>query len=245
MENLRIAFFQLGIEKNNPVANYQKVEDSFNNVEADIFVVPETFNVGFGPDMKAMAEEQNGPTLQFAINMASSKQALFVGTWVVCDGDMMHNRMHIVKPDGSYSYYDKRHPFHLGFEDLAAGNGKGTFSWKGWNIQPAICYDLRFPKWLRNETLDYDLLLVCANWPTSRREAWTTLLKARAIENESYVVGVNRVGKDYVGDSAAIDYKGFPITTCQSGKEEVAIVDLNLSELRDFRERWPFYKDAD
>lgn len=96
MENLRIAFFQLGIEKNNPVANYQKVEDAFNNVEADIFVVPETFNVGFGPDMKAMAEEQNGPTLQFAINMATRKQALFVGTWVVCDGDMMHNRMHIV-----------------------------------------------------------------------------------------------------------------------------------------------------
>lgn len=154
---------------------------------------------------------------------------------------------------------------------ITRGTERCVFEWRGWRVKPAVCYDLRFPKWLRNAVrdeersklptdgvsmcdeaiaLDYDLMIVCANWPGSRHEAWSTLLKARAIENLSYVVGVNRVGADgadinYTGNSAAVDFKGLPVAECESGKDQLMTARLEKESLEKFRQHWPFFLDFD
>lgn len=246
-----ITLYQQDIVWGNAEANRQCVEKVLaESPKSDLFVVPETFTTGFGDHMAALAEEQEGATLQWARSMAAQYNLLFVGTWIVRDEGKVYNRLHWVYPDGSFGTYDKGHTFRVSGEadQIARGTRREVFEWRGWRIKPAICYDLRFPKWLRNKSeyseqkLDYDLLLVCANWPGSRHEAWTTLLKARAIENQCYVVGCNRCGTDgagipYTGDSAIIDYKGFvlPGTTATLDKEK----------LYTFREHWPFYLDFD
>lgn len=272
---LTIAYYQQDIAWENPGRNYRMVEEAFASMggEVDVLVVPETFNTGFSDNMAAMAEEQEGMTLQFARQMAARYDALFVGTWTVKREDGVANRLHWVYPDGSYGYYDKGHTFRMSSEasQLLRGRRKALFEWRGWRIKPAVCYDLRFPKWLRNGVpseeryklptdgvtqpkervaLDYDLLLVCANWPGSRHEAWSTLLKARAIENLCYVVGVNRSGTDgvgipYTGDSAAIDYRGKEMSHCRSGVADVQTVMLDYEGLQTFRQHWPFYLDFD
>lgn len=246
-----ITLYQQDIVWGDAEANRQRVEKVLaESPKSDLFVVPETFTTGFGDHMAALAEEQEGPTLQWARRMAAQYNLLFVGTWIVRDEGKVYNRLHWVYPDCSFGTYDKGHTFRVSGEadQIARGTRREVFEWRGWRIKPAICYDLRFPKWLRNKSeyseqkLDYDLLLVCANWPGSRHEAWTTLLKARAIENQCYVVGCNRCGTDgagipYTGDSAIIDYKGFilPGTTATLDKEK----------LYTFREHWPFYLDFD
>lgn len=244
---LKIAFYQQEIVMNQPLANYQKVESAFAKVKADILVVPETFNVGFGGDMVSQAEPQEGPTLQFAKRMASVHQALFVGTWVVKENGKAYNRMHWVRPDGSFGYYDKHHTFRISKEytQITQGTNRPTFFWKGWKIRPAVCYDLRFPAWLRNGNPQYDLMIVCANWPASRSYAWTTLLQARAIENQSYIVGVNCVGKHYEGDSLAADYGGHIIKMAPKDADSVTSVELNLDDLKAYRQKFPFYLDTD
>lgn len=215
---------------------------------SDLFVVPETFTTGFGSHMAAMAEEQEGPTLQWAREMAARYDLLFVGTWIVKEGEKVYNRLHWVYPDGRFGTYDKGHTFRVSGESevIARGTERKVFEWRGWRIKPAVCYDLRFPQWLRNQysngRLDYDLLVVCANWPGSRREAWTTLLKARAIENQCYVAGCNRCGTDgadipYTGDSTIIDYKGFALPD--------PTATLDKEKLETFRGHWPFYLDFD
>lgn len=208
---LRVAYFQQDIAWEAPEENYRLVEEAFATMEgqADMLIVPETFNTGFSDNMAAMAEEPGGPTLKFAHRMAQQHDALFVGTWTVKDQSELHpghtvvyNRLHWVRPDGSYGYYDKGHTFRVSTEasQLERGQHRSIFEWRGWRIKPAICYDLRFPKWLRTgNPPDYDLILLCANWPGSRAAAWDTLLRARAIENEAYAVGVNRVGVDGTG----------------------------------------------
>ena len=273
---LTIAFYQQDIAWENPEANFRKVERAFAGVEGmvDVLVVPETFNTGFSDNMAAMAEEQEGATLGFARRMAQRYDALFVGTWTVrLEDGVVVSRLHWVYPDGTYGYYDKGHTFRMSSEasQLGRGRRRELFEWRGWRVKPAVCYDLRFPKWLRNGVpseerhklpkngverpvedvaLDYDLLLVCANWPGSRHEAWSTLLKARAIENLCYVVGVNRAGVDgvgipYTGNSAAIDYKGLELACCGEGGEEVATAELDYDALQTFRRHWPFYLDFD
>ena len=272
---LTIAYYQQDIAWEAPEQNYRLVEDAFVTVgkDADVLVVPETFNTGFSDNMAAMAELQEGDTLQFARHMASLHDALFVGTWTVRLDEGVANRLHWVYPDGSYGYYDKGHTFRMSSEasQLLKGGRRELFEWHGWRIKPAVCYDLRFPKWLRNgvpaserhklpsngverpsETvaLDYDLLLVCANWPGSRHEAWSTLLKARAIENLCYVVGVNRAGVDgvgipYTGNSAAIDYKGMELSHCDPEQAQVRTAVLDYEGLQTFRQHWPFYLDFD
>lgn len=240
-----VTFYQQDIIWGDPKANRLRVEKVLaGSPKSDLFVVPETFTTGFGDHMTQQAEPQDGPTLQWARRIAAQYDLLFVGTWVVREGDHCFNRLHFVYPDGSFGTYDKGHTFRVSGEAdiITRGTRRVVFEWRGWKIKPAICYDLRFPKWLRNDHMDYDLLLVCANWPGSRHEAWTTLLKARAIENLCYVLGCNRCGTDetgidYTGDSAIIDYKGFalPGTTATLDKEK----------LDTFREHWPFYLDFD
>lgn len=265
-----MAFFQQDIAWENPGENHRLVEEAFRDVQADILMVPETFSTGFGNNMAAMAEDPLGETFRFAARMAKEHNALFVGTWTVREHGQAWNRLHWVRPDGTHGSYDKGHTFRMSSEasQLARGTRRETFEWRGWRIRPAVCYDLRFPLWLRNRSLvpvtkdcapsphelhpclDYDLLLVCANWPASRHEAWTTLLKARAIENQCYVVGLNRVGVDgtgiaYSGNSAAIDYKGMPLAQAAPGEAQAIVATLEMEKLVRFRKHWPFWLDAD
>ena len=257
-EQLKIAYFQQDIAWEDPQANYAMVERAFATVsDADILVVPETFSTGFSDNMARMAQPPESPTLEFARQMARTKDALFVATWTVLDQGVVYNRMHLVFPDGSYEYYDKAHTFRMSSEHAQLGRGsrRVVTQFRGWRIKPAICYDLRFPKWLRNdrageEALSYDLLILSANWPGSRHEAWSTLLRARAIENLCYVVGVNRVGTDgvgipYTGNSAVIDFKGQPVSECDPSASQVQEAVLDAQRLAKFRSHWPFYLDFD
>lgn len=253
MKELHVTFYQQDIIWGNAEANRRKVEMALAAApKSDLFVVPETFTTGFGDHMAALAEEQEGPTLQWARKMASQYNLLFVGTWIVKENGQCYNRLHWVYPDGTYGTYDKGHTFRVSGEanQIARGTRREVFEWRGWHIKPAICYDLRFPKWLRNDNLSYDLLLVCANWPGSRHEAWTTLLKARAIENQCYVIGCNRAGVDgadipYTGDSAVIDYKGFCVSDGTAVGNLTGTATLDQEKLYTFREHWPFYLDFD
>lgn len=257
-ENLRIACFQQDIAWERPEENRQMVAEAFAGLgcETDVLVVPETFTTGFSDNMAAMAEEPEGETLRFAHEMARRHDALFVGTWTVKTADsprQVANRLHWVMPDGSWGYYDKGHTFRMSSEaaQLVRGTRREVFEWRGWRIKPAVCYDLRFPKWLRNgNPPDYDLLLLCANWPASRHEAWTTLLRARAIENLCYVAGVNRVGTDgvgipYAGCSAVVDYKGQDMATGVMDRVSMVEATLSRSKLETFRQHWPFFLDFD
>ena len=246
-----ITLYQQDIRWQEPEENRRHAEAALAAApKSDIFAVPETFTTGFGDGMTDLAEEPEGPTLQWARRMAAQHDLLFVGTWIVIENGRCYNRMHWVFPDGDYGTYDKGHTFRVSGEAdvITRGTRREVFEWRGWRIQPAVCYDLRFPKWLRNDNMKYDLLLVCANWPGSRHEAWTTLLKARAIENLCYTVGCNRCGMDgvggsYSGNSAAIDYKGLPIAECVG--EKSITVTLDKEKLTTFRKRWPFYLDFD
>lgn len=253
MNNLQISFYQQDIVWADPEANRRRVEAAMADApKSDIFVVPETFTTGFGDHMASLAEEQEGPTLLWACQMAKQYGLLFVGTWIVRDGDLCYNRLHWVFPDGTFGHYDKAHTFRVSgeFDIISRGSRREVFAYKGWRIKPAVCYDLRFPKWLRNDHLSYDLLLVCANWPGSRHEAWTTLIKARAIENLSYVLGCNRCGVDgvggnYTGNSALIDYKGIPLAEAKSGTDQIVTASLDKDKLDTFRQHWPLYLDFD
>lgn len=257
-EQLTIACYQQDIVWEQPTANFRRVEEAFAalGTEADILVVPETFTTGFSDNMADMAEPPEGQTFRFALSMARRHDALFVGTWTVAIADnprKVVNRLHWVKPDGTYGYYDKGHTFRMSTEaaQLERGTRREVFEWRGWRIKPAVCYDLRFPKWLRTSNPpDYDLLLLCANWPASRHEAWSTLLRARAIENLCYVAGVNRVGTDgvdipYAGYSAVVNYKGQDMATLAAGAEGVVCATLDSRRLEAFRQHWPFFLDFD
>ena len=223
----------------------------------DVLVVPETFTTGFGDHMARQAEAPEGATYRFALQMAQRYDALFVGTWTVKEAGLVYNRLHFVYPDGRYETYDKAHTFRMSSEasQLERGRRRVTVEWRGWRIKPAVCYDLRFPIWLRNTCdWDYDLLLFCANWPGSRYEAWRTLLRARAIENLCYVAGCNRTGRDgtgidYAGCSAIVDYKGLPIKEIdpclEHSNEQVICAELSAAGLDRFREHWPFNLDFD
>ena len=254
MNDLRVTFFQQDIVWGDAEANRRAVEDSLFLVphNTDIFVVPETFTTGFGDHMAAQAENPMGPTFRWAQRLTSRHNFLFVGTWIVREGDKCYNRLHWIFPNGAFGYYDKAHTFRVSgeYNIISRGTQREVFEYKGWKIKPAVCYDLRFPKWLRNDNLSYDLLLVCANWPGSRHEAWTTLLKARAIENLSYVLGCNRCGKDgvggnYTGNSALIVYAGFPFAEAAAGGDSLVTVTLDKDKLDTFREHWPLYLDFD
>lgn len=257
-EELTVACYQQDIAWEQPDVNRRMVEEAFASLgcEADILMVPETFTTGFSDNMAAMAEEPEGETYRFAHRMARLHDALFVGTWTVKTGSgprRVVNRLHWVRPDGTYGYYDKGHTFRMSSEasQLERGTQRVIFEWRGWHIKPAVCYDLRFPKWLRNANpLDYDLLLLCANWPGSRHEAWSTLLRARAIENLCYVAGVNRVGTDgvgipYAGYSAVVDYRGQDMAGCAPGQPAVFKATLSRDALDTFRQHWPFFLDFD
>ena len=259
-DNLNIAVYQQDIVWEDPDANFEKVEKTLASSFADgwspdVIVVPETFTTGFGDHMAGQAEPPLGRTFEFALSQARKYDALFAGTWTVREEGGIYNRMHLVKPDGSYSTYDKAHTFRMSSEasQLVRGTRRVVCEWKGWRLKPAVCYDLRFPVWdrnsFRNGKFEYDIAIFTAEWPKKKSEVWNTLLRARAIENQAFVVGVNRVGIDdsnieYKGESMVLNVKGRVVEQAQPG-ESVFTAELSEFELEAFRQYFVVAKDWD
>jgi predicted amidohydrolase len=216
----------------------------------DLIVLPEMFTTGFSMDAIRLAEAMDGPTVGWLREEAAAMGCAITGSVIVRDGDRHHNRLLWASPEGGIAHYDKRHLFRMAREQehYAPGNGRLVVEVKGWRVCPLVCYDLRFPVWSRNRG-DYDVLLYVANWPARRRAAWSALLRARAIENLCYAVGVNRVGKDgngatYAGDSAAVDFLGQTLGGDRGGEFAETVV-LDREALQAFRSSFPAHLDAD
>ncbi|WP_138991062.1 amidohydrolase [Larkinella sp. C7] len=250
---LHLTLLQTSLHWENPTANRAMLEEKIFALpeKTDLIVLPEMFTTGFSMNAKALAEPMNLTTFRWLKQMAAQTDAVVTGSYIVQEQGQFYNRLIWMEPDGSFDVYDKRHLFRMAGEELiyAGGTKRLVKSWRGWNICPLICYDLRFPVWSRNAGLAYDLLLYVANWPAARSTAWNALLQARAIENLAYVAGVNRVGEDgnghiYAGDSSLIDPKG-EVLFRQNQTETVFQTTLSLDELSAYRERFPANRDAD
>jgi len=218
--------------------------------DADLVVLPETFTTGFLGDTSLPAEDMKGPTVCWMEKLASERQCAIAGSVVITEEGQRFNRLIFVTPDGLAGYYDKRHLFAFGGEDrrYTAGKRRVILVYRGWRINLQICYDLRFPVWCRNRN-DYDLMLLVANWPSRRVGHWSSLLEARAIENQSWVIGVNRVGKDgngvqYPGRSVVHDPSGLCVVRMEAS-EAVRMVELELSRVQNVQAEFPFQADAD
>ncbi len=254
MQNqLNIALIQSDLVWEHPEANRKnftkKIEGISNPV--DVVVLPEMFATGFTMNAEKVAETMQGETVNWMKQMAVKKNAAIAGSLVIKANGKFYNRFLFVEPSGDISIYNKRHTFTLANEHktYTAGTEKVIVDYKGWKICPQVCYDLRFPVWARNVE-DYDVLIYVANWPKPRILAWDALLKARAIENMSYCIGVNRVGVDginieYVGHSGAYDVLGNSIANFQSGKEQTEIITLEKRHVEAYRNKFKFLNDRD
>lgn len=218
---------------------------------SDIIILPEMFTTGFTMNSEALAEPMDGRTVRWMTDMAKQTGRVIVGSMIAVEDGRHYNRMVWMPPNGEYRTYDKRHLFRFAGEDqyYSPGKERCIVEWKGWRIQLSVCFDLRFPVWLRNRD-DHDLLICNANWPEPRRDAWKTLLKARAIENQVYVAGVNRVGEDgkgmhYAGDSAVVHPKGHVIDAPEPFEESSMTLTLSANDLNEFREKFPVLLDRD
>jgi predicted amidohydrolase len=250
--HLRVTMIQTALAWQDPAANRAVFASHFRGLvgHTDLIVLPEMFTTGFSMDAERLAETMDGPTVEWMREEAAALGCAITGSLIVRDGGRHYNRMVWVAPDGGLQHYDKRHLFRMAGEQehYAAGARRVTVEYKGWRICPLVCYDLRFPVWSRNRG-DYDLLLYVANWPARRSLAWKTLLRARAIENVAYVVGVNRIGSDgngasYSGDSVAVDFLGQPLAGDRGGDfAETAVLDRDL--LQSWRKSFPVHLDAD
>ncbi|WP_299337491.1 amidohydrolase [uncultured Psychroserpens sp.] len=252
-DQLNIALIQTHLVWENPEQNRSNLTKTMASIEQqiDLIVLPEMFTSGFTMNPKTVAETMNGDTISWMLKQAKEKNAALTGSLVIQDNGLYYNRLLFVFPNGEIQYYDKKHTFTLAGEHKAYTAGTDTLivDYKGWKIKPLICYDLRFPVWARN-TEDYDLLIYVANWPKVRISAWDTLLKARAIENMSYCIGVNRVGLDgnnyeYTGHSAAYDVLGERLDDIPYSHETVGIVTLHKDHIIKYREKLGFLKDRD
>ncbi|MDO5978447.1 amidohydrolase [Flavivirga spongiicola] len=252
-ETLKIALIQSDLVWENPKQNLENFSKKIDNISevVDLIILPEMFTTGFTMNAKDIAEPMDGETVEWMQSIASRLNTAIVGSLVVVEENNYYNRLLFVEPSGVVQHYDKRHTFTLVGEDkiYTAGAKKIIIDYKGWKICPLICYDLRFPVWARN-TEDYDMLFYVANWPKPRISAWDALLKARAIENMSYCIGVNRVGMDgvnseYSGHSAAYDVLGNRITSIEAGKEQTQIVVLEKRHIEAYRNKLKFLDDRD
>jgi omega-amidase len=251
-EILSLALVQSALHWENPQANRDQFAQLLANISpVDLIVLPEMFTTGFSMSPLNLAEEMEGPTLNWLRERAREHAAAITGSIICKEQDHFVNRLLFVYPNGEYKYYDKRHLFSLAGEDkhYQPGAEKLILEYKGWRINPQICYDLRFPVWCRN-TEHFDLQIFVANWPKRRAVPWKTLLKARAIENMCFVAGVNRVGEDgngvdHSGDSVVRDPLGTRISSLEPGTENVALVKLEYNLLSQARTKFGFLNDAD
>ena len=249
-KTLHCTLVQQDILWQQPKANLNKLEAQFESLsDTDLIILPELFNTGFCFDTH-LAETMNDTTVQWMQQIAKQKKCALMGSIMILENDTIHNRMLLVTQDGKIQHYNKRHLFAYGNEDLHFKKGNETviFELNDWKIKPIICYDLRFPVTIRN-TENYDLLVCVANWPTARIEAWDTLLKARAIENQSYVIGVNRVGIDannlkYNGHSNCYDPLGKQLLN--SNENEITLsLSITKETISTIRKKLPFLNDRD
>lgn len=252
MENLKLALLQTELFWENPQKNREHFTKKIQQLaKTDLIILPEMFSTGFSMHPKPLAETESGETVQWMIKMAKNKNAALAGSIIIKENDNYYNRMFFVFPDGNYKTYDKRHRFTLAGEhhEYSAGQKKLLVEYRGWKICPLICYDLRFPVWSRNQE-EYDLLIYNANWPKKRVYAWDQLLKARAIENVSYVAGVNRIGtdandNDYNGHSIVLNALGEALSPELLEIDEIIEVELDAKKLKQTRERFAFLRDQD
>jgi len=252
MQNLRVTLIQSNIL-------WEQVEENLNHFskkiktvqnQTDLIVLPEMFSTGFSMKPERVAESMDGKTMNWLKDQAKYADAVVTGSFIATENGQYFNRLVWMQPDGKYQTYDKKHLFTLAKEDEAytAGKKRLIVAWKGWKICPLICYDLRFPVWSRN-SVGYDLLIYMASWPTPRIDAWQTLLAARAIENQSYTIGVNRVGEDenqyqYSGASSVFDFMGKSKYRIFD-QEDVFTAELNHEEQQIFRKKLNFLADQD
>lgn len=251
---LRISLVQTDIVWENKQENLRRLEIKLQDLsgKTDLVVLPEMFSTGFTMQSHLFAEPMNGETMNILRLWVNKYNLALTGSFICSDEGKYFNRAFFITPAGEEYYYDKHHLFRMGHEPehFAAGDKRCIINWQGWNICLMICYDLRFPVWCRNVNNEYDLLLYVANWPESRSNVWKTLLCARAIENMSYVCGVNRVGIDgmglnYSGDSQLHNMKGENMIHFKENEDTVKTVTIEMEPLRLFRNKFPAWRDAD
>lgn len=259
MNTLKTAAIQADLIWENPTANRNyftsKIKEVSNDI--DLIILPEMFTTGFSMNANSLAENMDGETVAWMQHMAKEKQAAIIGSIIIQEHfgttktNNFYNRLLFVFPSGEIQHYDKRHTFTLAkeHETYTSGLKKLIINYKGWKICPLVCYDLRFPVWARNIE-NYDLLIYIASWPQKRINAWDALLKARAIENMSYVIGVNRVGLDgnnfeYVGHSITLDPLGNNLSKEKNENESIISVDLNKNTQTKVRNKLGFLNDKD
>jgi len=272
--NLKITIIQSELHWENKAKNLALFTEKIASITeaTDIIVLPEMFTTGFTMNAEPLAESMNGETVAWMKQQAKNKNAAIVGSIIITEKNRYFNRLIWAQPNGEVYHYDKRHLFRMAneHETFSSGNSRLIVEWRGWKICPLVCYDLRFPVWSRNKPINphssltthysplttqnpspaYDCLIYVANWPEARKEPWCKLLEARAIENQVYVVGVNRVGCDgkdipYSGNSAVIDPKGYAISNIPAHQNYIQTIELNRQELDDFRDKFPVGLDGD
>jgi predicted amidohydrolase len=249
---MKIALIQMNLAWCDAAENLRHAEELIKSQPgADVYVLPEMFTTGFCMEPSRIAEPMEGPTLAWMRRVASETDAAIVGSVAtIAPEGGYKNRMYFVEPDGQVFHYDKRHLFSYSGEDkhYEAGRERVIIEWRGVRFLLQVCYDLRFPVFARNCD-DYDVALYVANWPDKRRMAWDILLRARAIENQAVVIGVNRVGTDpmcnYDGGTAAIDFFGFVAARCDDNTEQVITYEVKMDEMRQYREKFPSLNDSD
>jgi omega-amidase len=265
MSTLTCTLIQTKLIWEDAAANRRMFEEKINSIrqKTEVVILPEMFSTGFSMKPEELAETVDGETVVWMQNIAASKRIVVTGSLMIKEHEQYFNRLIWMLPNGDYGYYDKRHLFAYGDEHnhYSRGSKRLIASVKGWKLNLQVCYDLRFPVWARqtpssveqrfdgNNALEYDVIIYVANWPERRSLAWKTLLQARAIENQCYVIGVNRVGADgndvhHSGDSMVIDAAG-EILYHKKDEEDIFTIELNKQHLEEVRTRFPFWKDAD
>lgn len=251
--SLKVCMVQMDISWEDKKNNLHRIDQylNFKDKEVDLILLPEMFSTGFTMNTMKMAESDESETIGWMKEKSLQHNAVLTGSIIFKEKNRFYNRLIWMNPDGHWLFYDKRHLFSMGGEDIhyTAGKKQLFTNLCGWNIYPLICYDLRFPVWSRN-TGNYDLLIYIANWPASRRIVWDTLLRARAMENQAYVCGINRVGTDmeginYNGGTTMIGPKGDEICVFTDYEESAGICELSMPVLRKFRKKFPVLKDQD
>ncbi|WP_207497170.1 amidohydrolase [Aridibaculum aurantiacum] len=260
MSTLTCTLIQTALHWEDKAANLRMFDDKINSIteRTEVIILPEMFNTGFSMRPVQFAEKMTGETVQWMKQVSKEKNVILTGSLMVEENGNYYNRLIWMLPNGTMGKYDKRHLFAYAneHEHYTAGNRRLIASVKGWKINLNICYDLRFPVWSRQgrrekdeKTMEYDMLVYVANWPERRSHGWKTLLQARAIENQSFCIGVNRVGNDgkdiyHSGDSMVINPLGEVLYT-KSHDEDIFTITLQKAEVESIREKMPFWKDAD
>jgi len=258
MKDLQVLYLQANLVWENPVQNRKHFEKKIlaQGRGYDLIILPETFTTGFPVDPAPFAETPDGESLQWMQRMAAQTGAVITGSLLLADASFYFNTLIWMRPDGTFERYDKRHVFSMGGEHkhIKAGNRQLVVKLNGWKIRPMVCYDLRFPVWSKNRyengTFEYDLAIYVANWPAVRAYPWDALLTARAIENMAFVLGVNRVGTDglgntYAGHSRLIDAKGIILSEAPENTEASMRVNLSGQQLQEFRKKFNVGRDWD